>query len=106
MPKHDPDAVRGAVALPFQSGVGSVQLMAGDLRLLGWSAIETTGLAPAQFDLTDGTASGGMVLAVEALAAGTAATRSTGTRGVQIQSQLTLTVNSGTVRGAVYFIDN
>lgn len=103
---RDPDAVRGVSSVPFQSGPGSLTLVAGDLRLIGWSAVETTGAASAQFDLVDGTGTGGALVGVEALAASQAATRSLGTRGVQVHSQLTLVINSGTVRGVIYYTDN
>lgn len=105
-PTPDPDRIRGARPLPVQSGPGAVLVVAGDVRLVGWSLIESTGAAVAQVDLIDGQANGGTLVGLVSLAAGASETRSVTGHGVQVASQLVLLVNAGSIRGVVYVIDN
>ena len=102
------EATRPHPLLPFPIGalgVGSAQIVSGDVYLAGWSVRETTGAAVAQLDLFDGNGNGGVLVASIALAAGASDARSLGGHLLVIRNGLTVVVNSGAVTGALWFAD-
>lgn len=74
------------------------QIIYGGGRLTGWSLMESTGAAPASCKIT----SGGNLVAVIGLGQGLSSTSHLGDLGIHCAQDITLTVLTGSVEGAIY----
>lgn len=90
------------IKVPLTVAPNTFPPVGGELRLGGWSFLETTGAAVALIELWDGGASGGETVATIALAAGASADRPCPGLGILIRSGLTVNVLAGSVRGSVW----
>lgn len=81
-------------------------LLAGGLTLIvGWSWIETTGAAAAEFNLVDGTGAGGALVAPISLSSGQSTRDLIPHPFLACHSGLFLDMVSGSVRGSVWVIE-
>lgn len=92
LPIHVPVTTVGPPAAP----------LAGALRLGGWSFVESTGAAAAQFEIWDGGALGGETVAVVSLDIGKSCDRSMPGLGLLVRSNLSINVIAGSIRGSVW----
>lgn len=73
-------------------------------RLYGWAFQETTGAAPATFELFDGTGSGGQSILPATLTVNQSFRDIWGKPGIEIRTGLFMNVTAGSVRGSVYVL--
>lgn len=92
-------------AQPFAAGTGSFQIMGGDALVVGLTAIETTGSAPAVFELRDSGDANGTLVAVVSLSAGQSIREKFPDPGVLFKVSVFLNVVSGSIRGSVWIRD-
>lgn len=105
----EPDTGRAAgpaTKVPFgPGGAGLLPVIAsGQAILLGVTFVETTGTAPAAFDVLDGNDAGGILTCPITVLAGESDQRSFGPAGVDIERGIVINVLSGSVRGTIILI--
>lgn len=96
---------RPVLTYPFAATTTNINVFQRGTLLLGYTAIETTGAAPAEFDILDGNNPGGALIAPTSLTAGQSIRETFGAHGVYAQSGPYLLVNSGSIRGSIWYVD-
>lgn len=99
MPELDIDVMIGStdvVSVPT-TAIGQ-HIASAPCWLVGWSIRETTGAAIAEIELS----SGGNPIAESSVGDGGSDTHIMSGMGIRVQSDITLTVIAGSIRGAIY----
>lgn len=99
------DLLHWARMLPVPATVADVAISNTQEIIVGWSFVETTGLAPATVQLLDGVDSGGVGGIEIALSTGQSATENTGGWCLRFSRGVFLNVITGSVRGSVWVAD-
>jgi hypothetical protein len=90
------------VPLPFPASNQSAALSSKREVIGGWTFRETTGAAPADMQLIDGSSNTGVIIAEITLSPGQSIRDVTGYLAVVCLRGIWVQVNSGTVRGSVW----
>lgn len=99
MPELDIDVILGStVVVSVPTTTTNQHIASAPCWLVGWSLRETTGAATAEVELS----SGGNPIGESSIGNGGSDTRIMSGMGVLVRSDITLTVISGSVRGAIY----
>lgn len=99
MPELDIDVILGSTAVvSVPTTTTNQHIASAPCWLVGWSLRETTGAAVAEVELS----SGGNPIAESSVGDGGSDTHIMSGMGINVRSDITLTVISGSVRGAVY----
>lgn len=95
--------LRVARNLPIAATSSSVAVSTNHEALSGWSFVETTGTAPAQLQIVDGSLTGGGdIIAEITLNAGQSIRDNTGPYPVECDRGIYINMIAGSVRGAVW----
>lgn len=106
--KYDPDSpieYVGIQAVSFPATTGNVPLISGDAMVCGWSIIETSGAAPAQLTIMDGSDASGQPIAYVTLAPGQGVNDIISVPGIYCTRGVTVLVTAGSVKGVVWLRD-
>lgn len=93
-----------ARAFSFTDNGGAQQLLTGGALLLGWWLKETTGSAPAELVVTDGTAPDALVVADVDLLTSESTREWFGPAGIELRQGAVVTPATGSVNGALYLV--
>lgn len=100
-----PRVWRRVQTLPILARTTDLNAIGRGTLLLGFSFIESTGVASAEVDILDGNDANGALVAAVSLQAGQSTRDTFGTHGVYCQSGPFLHVVSGSIRGALWYVD-
>lgn len=92
------------VSLPIPVTAANIALVGRELRLYGWSFLETTGAGPATVQLLDGAGIGGTDVVDISLSAGQSTRDWLGAPGIRLQTGLFLRVVTGSVQGSIWYM--
>ena len=102
--RHHTGTDTPVVPVPFGPVAGLVQVIGTDCILMGFSVLETTGAAPAEVDIIDGSTATGRPLAFVALTAGKSDHDTFSSWGIAIETALSVNVSAGTAKGVLWVI--
>lgn len=90
------------VPLPVPTTTADLTLLTMEVRLCGWSLLETTGAASASALIRNGAGAANEIAAAVALAQGSSETIWLGDRGVRCDGGLFLDVLAGSLQGTLW----